>query len=349
MLGDRYKYVDLPVPELYDLTRDPGEQRNLAAENGEELRRLARTMAPESSIGSSPRSNVVSEDARRLKSLGYLSGTAAVKKTYGPEDDPKNLVGIDRQLHDCVDLYQRGEVVQAVALARRVVAERPTMPLAYQNLAFLLRQQGASAEALRTYDEAVRRGIAQEDLMVHFGLALCESGRAPQAVRLLLPFAESRDPETLNALGIAYSDSGQPGQAARLFARTLELDPGNVEAYENLGIVHLRGDDPAEAKESFRRALAIDDRLPRAWNGLGVALARLGNEREAIGSWSKAVALDPKLYDALFNLGLTAGKNGMRREAREALERFVATAPMTQYAADVHRARQLLKALGTGS
>ncbi|MCA1580307.1 MAG: sulfatase-like hydrolase/transferase [Acidobacteria bacterium] len=348
MLGDRYKYVDLPVPELYDLNRDPGEQRNLAAANGEELRRLARTMAPESSIAS-PRSNVASEDARRLKSLGYLSGNAAVKKTYGPEDDPKNLVGIDRELHACVDLYQRGELVQAVALARRVVAERPTMPLAYQNLAFLLRQQGASAEALRTYDEAVGRGVAQEDLMVHFGLALCESGRAPQAVRVLLPFSESRDPETLNALGIAYSDSGQPGRAASLFARTLDLDAGNVEAYENLGIVHLRGDDAAAAKESFRRALAIDDRLPRAWNGLGVALARLGNEREAIDSWSRAVVLDPKLYDALFNLGLTAAKNGMRREARGALERFVATAPLTQYAADVQRARQLLKALGTGS
>ena len=35
------KYVDLPLPELYDLGADPGETRNLAASRPQELERLA--------------------------------------------------------------------------------------------------------------------------------------------------------------------------------------------------------------------------------------------------------------------------------------------------------------------
>jgi Flp pilus assembly protein TadD len=283
-----------------------------------------------------------------LKSLGYLSGGAAHKERYTAADDPKNLVGVDREIHDSIDLYQRGDLLGAIASARRVVAERP-MSIGYESLAFLLRQTAEPLQALSVYREAIARGAVTEELQAQYGLALCEAGRPGEAVGLLTPLAGSDQPETLNALGVAFADSGRGADAVRVFDRVLGLDPENVEAYGNLGIVRLRGDDLPGAREAFRKALAIDPRFPRAWNGLGVVLARLGQEREAIDSWSKAVALDPKLYDALFNLGLTAGKNGMRREARSALERFVATAPRAQYSADVEKAKQLLRALGAGS
>jgi Flp pilus assembly protein TadD len=281
-----------------------------------------------------------------LRSLGYLSGSARLKASYTVADDPKNLISVDRDLHRCVDLYQRGDLAGAVALARRIVRERPGMSIAYQNLGFLLRQAEQAPEALSVYSEAVRRGVADDELVNNFALALCESGRAPEAVRLLesAPGRED-DPERWNALGVAQSDSGRPKEALDAFGRALAIDPENVESIEDRGIVHLRAGNLAAAGEDFRRALAIDAELPRAWNGLGVALARSGDESEAIRAWTRAVALDPRLYDALFNLGLTAGRHGMRREARDALRQFVATAPRAAYAADLTKARQLLRAL----
>jgi len=340
------KFVDLPIPELYDLAEDPGEIRNVAADRPDVLRRLARSLPAESQLGASRRAEATREEVALLKSLGYLSGSAAVKSRYTPDDDPKNLVSIDQRLHDSVDLYQRGKLGEAIRVARAVLRERPGMEAGYENLGFLLRRADQSAEALAVYGAAVERGVASEELRVHFALALCENGRAPEAVTLLLPLTGSSDPETANALGIALSDSGRSAEATRTFQRVLEFDPGFVEAWENLGIVHLRAEDSAGARELFRKALEMDEKLPRAWNGLGVALARLGEERPAIDAWKRAVALDPALYDALFNLGLTAGKQGMRGEARVALERFVATAPPVSYRADIERARGLLKILG---
>ena len=344
------KYVDLPISELYDLAADPAESHNLAGERPDDLRGLARSLPAESQLGAARRAQPTREEVARLRSLGYLSGSAAVKSRYTAGDDPKNLVSIDQRLHQSVDLYQRGKLSEAIQVARGVLRERPGMEAGYENLGFLLRRAERTDEALAVYRAAVARGAASEELKVQFALALCESGRAPEAVSLLEPLGGSADPETVNALGIALSDSGRPADAVKALNRALEVDPDFAEALQNLGIVRLRSDDAAGARDLFRRALAADDKLSRAWNGLGVALARLGDERAAIDAWNRAVALDPALYDALFNLGLTAGKQGMRREARAALERFVATAPPVSYRDDIARARGLLKALdGAGS
>jgi arylsulfatase A-like enzyme/Flp pilus assembly protein TadD len=345
VIAEGMKFVDLPVPELYDLARDPAESHNLAGEQPDLLRRLARMLPAESELGHARRPDATPEEVARLRSLGYLSGSAAVKARYSVEDDPKNLVSIDHQLHECVDLYQRGKLPEAIALGRTVLRERPGMEAGYENLGFLLRRGNQTDEALRVYRAAIDRGVASEELRMHYALALSEMGRGREAVAVLQPLASSSDPETLNALGIALSDAGRGAEAAKTFERALAEDPGFVEAIQNLGIVRLRADDVAGARDLFRRALARDDKLPRAWNGLGVALARLQDERGAIEAWDHAVALDPDLYDALFNLGLTAGKNGMHRQARTALERFVATAPPAAYRADIARARGLLKML----
>ncbi len=345
MLDRGEKYIDLPIPELYDLPSDRVEADNLASKKSEALRRLARLVPAESAIRKSGREKSSSEEVVRLRSLGYLSGATPLKEKYTAADDPKTLVGVDKQLHEAVDLYQRGRLPEAIAVARTIVREQPSMPMGYENLGFLLRQAGQPQAALEVYRKAAGEGLGGEELLRNYGLALCESGRAPEAVKLLAPLSKSEDPETVNALGIAFSDSGREREAEEAFRRSLSLDPKNVEAYTDLGIVRLRADDPRGARDLFRQALAIDEAVPRAWNGLGVSLNRMGEERASVEAWSRAVALDPKLYDALYNLGLVAGKTGMLREARAALERFVAEAPPAQYGPDIQKARGLLRAL----
>ena len=337
------------MPELYDLEKDPSESQNLFDARRDDARRLRASLASESAFASNARGTASPEEVAKLRSLGYLSGRGAAKTSFTAEDDPKNLVSVDKEIHDSIDRYQRGDLAGAVAIARRIVDERPTMEVAYENLGFLLRQTDSPASALAVYKQAVDRGVAPEELYTAYGLALCESGHAPEAVQILAPFSESREPDTLNAYGVALADSGRAAEAIAVFDRALSLDPEDVQAYTNIGIVRLREGDLARAQEAFQKGLAIDERFPRAWNGLGVVLARLGQERRAIECWSKAVELDPRLYDALFNLGLTAGKNGLRREARQALERFVATAPPALYGQDIARARSLLRTLGTAS
>ena len=93
------KYVDLPLPEIYDLAADPGERKNLAASRPQELERLrgrlARLRAGEVAVGAR-----VQEDEsalERLRALGYVAGGgASAKRGYTAEDDPKSLVDARR-------------------------------------------------------------------------------------------------------------------------------------------------------------------------------------------------------------------------------------------------------------
>ena len=345
LLRDHQKYVDLPIAELYDLATDPQEKNNLAGARPDALRSLRKDLReiPAGPVDPGP---VGSAEAAKLRSLGYLSGGTARPASYGPEDDPKNRISVDRQLHEFVQLVEKGDRDSALRLAREIVAANPRMRMGYEHLAFLLREKGDLAQAVRVLEQADGMGIGGEALDCRRALILSEIGRAKEAVDVLWPYRESPDTETLNALGIALSEAGRGREALVTFARIQEIDPGNGLAYQNAGIALLKLDRAAEARESLQRALAIHDRNPRAWNALGVAWMRLDDPAQALDAWSKAVSYNPKQYDALYNIGLVSARTGDNARAREALERFVRTAPRREYAHDIAEVRAALAALG---
>ena len=334
------KFIDLPIPELYELAGDPAEQSNRFGEKTEIARDLKRLLPPLEAAAPAPASE---ETAAKLKSLGYLSGGAALSKSYGLEDDPKRLVDLDRQLQEIVQLYQAGRLRDAVALARSAMKRRPTMPVLYEFLSYLEDQVGEAPCAVATLEEARRRGYLDERLTTRLGLLYSQTGRTREGLAVLEPLRESKNPDALTALGIARATAGNPEQAIDAFHAALRIDPKNAVAWQNIGLTKLHAKRPAEALESFEKAFAINDRLPRAWNGRGAALEALGRHSEALEAWRKAIALDPQQFEALLNFGVVALEQGQRDLAREALSKFTETAPPALFAEDLSRARRLLR------
>jgi arylsulfatase A-like enzyme/Flp pilus assembly protein TadD len=343
IVDGRHKFIDLPIPELYDLDRDPRERTNLASENVDVVRRL-KAQLPKADSGGA-RGSAATEESRRLLSLGYLSGSAA-KSSWTAEDDPKRLVEIDSKIHRVIDRYQEGDLSGATALAREVLRSQPGMAVAYEFLAFLLQQAGRPGEAAGVLAASVRRGLASEPMQVRLALVLSEVGRPDEALKLLEPLASSADPETRNALGIVLADAGRIPQAVAVFEGLATADPTDAVTLQNLGIALLKGGNAAGALERFDRALAITPKLPRAWNAKGVAQARVGDEAGALTSWRRAAEIDPKQFDALYNLGVVASRRGEANIARDALKRFIATAPPALYRKDLVEARRVLRGLG---
>jgi arylsulfatase A-like enzyme/Flp pilus assembly protein TadD len=343
VIAEGLKYVDLPIPELYDLKADPQEKQNLVAQRPDAVRRL-KALLPSSTLAAAPRAT--SEEAHRLLALGYLSGSAGHHGPYTEADDPKTLVALDAKIHRVIDLYQRGNRTAARGLAVEVLRERPSMSVGYDILSFLLQQDGRDAEAASVLQSAVRKGLASEEMRQKLALILCEQGRPADALEALKPFAQSDDPDTQNTIGIALTDLGRTEEALRVFEEVARKHPTNPIAYENMGITLLKSRDAAGALERLNRALAINEKLPRALNTKGVAQVELGDPAGAIASWSRAAELDPRQYDALLNLGIVAAQRGEMNVARDALRRFVATAPPALYAKDLQRARRMLKEMG---
>ena len=238
VLSGRDKYVDLPLPELYDLQADPAESSNLVTDRAGRARTLEALLAD--LPASDPLDRRIAETVEvveRLRSLGYVGGAAPAKESYTADDDPKRLAHLDDAIHRGVDLYQRGRAREAIEVYREVIAERPELEMAHRHLAYLHWSLGEVDEAVGTLTRAWEAGVASPAVAGQLGIYLAESGRADEAVPLLeaLAAGERLALDTLNALGIAYARRGDAERALETFERVLALDPDNAMALENMG------------------------------------------------------------------------------------------------------------------
>lgn len=344
ILDGAYKLIQLPLPELYDVVADPAERRNLVTEERDVARRLAAAL-PEESTWPPRRDPDAPGDEAALRDLGYLGGTAARRATYGVDDDPKNLVHLDRKLHEAIDRFHRGKLDEAEALVRDILGERDDLGAAYYYLAQILLAGERVAEAIQVMERARAAAAASPALLRQLGLSLSEAGRSVEAVAVLEPLAAGGDGRSLNALGSALSEAGDQAAAERVLRRILERDPDDPEAYQTLALVALRRGESRQALALARRATEINDELTLAWSFVGAASYQLGERRQALAAWERAVELDPLNFDALFNITLVADELGESERLRRALERFVAAAPVLRYGPEIDRARLRLQDL----
>jgi arylsulfatase A-like enzyme/Tfp pilus assembly protein PilF len=343
-----WKYVDLPIPELYDLPRDPREERNLAAAQPAELDRMRAALAALRAEDRGSRTAAESQETReRLRALGYLSSaTPSEGRRYTADDDPKRLIELDAMIEAVLARHRAGDVAGALALCEDVVRRRPGMPSALLQLALLRRKAGQLGPAIAALEQAVAVAPDDEGTAALLGSYLNEAGRARRAERLLEPFARRAEPalDVLVARGIALSQLRRGREAADSLAAAARLDPSNAMTQVQLGTVRLLAGDLPGARAALAEALRLDTRLAVAHRTLGVVAEQSGDVEEAVRQWTAAIALDPFEHDALLRLGSVLARQGRRAEARPYLERFVATAPPTVYGQSLSSARAWLRA-----
>ena len=339
------KYVDLPIPELYDLASDPSESHDLSASRPADVRELQHLLAQ--LRAGDRRAGPVRESAgtrEQLRSLGYITGTAAAKERYTEADDPKRLIHIDRAIDNVVSRYQRGDLRGAIAAAEHVVGERPDMPLSLVHLAFLYNEAGEHSRAASAITRGLALNPAADDVAALAGAYLTEAGRHDEAIRQLTPYVRRSDADVdvLIAYGVALASAGRKPEALEAFERARAADPGNGLPLADAATVYLMAGERDRAAAAFNQALAIDPALARAHNGLGVIEAGRGNYERALDHWRRAVELDPRDFETLFNLGDLLIQIGRSAEARQYWQQYLATAPAGLEARDRERVRRWL-------
>src|SRR5207245_491957 len=117
---DRWKFIDAPVPELYDLSNDVHEQTNLAGR--EPARAAALRRALDALTGG--RQGAMSERAldaettKKLAALGYIgaSSRGIAPQPDGTHPDPKAMIGIFNRLRQANSALQQGRLAEAEAI-----------------------------------------------------------------------------------------------------------------------------------------------------------------------------------------------------------------------------------------
>jgi arylsulfatase A-like enzyme/Tfp pilus assembly protein PilF len=350
VLVGRHKFIDQPVAELYDLSSDAREERNIAPQQPERMRVMANTLRSYNAAPPNRPAQESSAATAALRSLGYVSGTAPQRKVYTEADDLKNLVTIDRDLHRASELFQNGNVPDAIALFESVIGRRSDTADAYISLAHAHWETGRPDLAVATLERALKNGAPDRDVRIRLALYLSESGIDAARAIALLETMPPNDVEALNGLGVAYGAAKRYPDAIRTFNRVLALDTTNALAYQNIASMVLRqaleardkGPKLREAERFARQAIDADPALAKAYTTLGVVLAETGRKPEAIDSWKKAAELDGREFDALYNLTVLLSEAGRIDEARTYARQFVATAPPALYQPAIDQLRTFI-------
>lgn len=217
----------------------------------------------------------------------------------------------------------------AVAVYRRALRAAPDdLPLRV-NLAHLLAEHRAWAEAAALWEEVLERVPVHADAHLEYGAVLLAMGRRADAERhfgeaLRLAHAPA---EYHNTIGEILAAKDLPAEALEHFRRGLELHPGHAGLHVNLGAMLQRQGDRAGALAEFARAVALHPADAVARGQLGVALILDGHPHEAEQHLSEAVRLDPCNATARDHLAVALARHGKYGAAARQLAEAVKLAP----------------------
>lgn len=104
---------------------------------------------------------------------------------------------------------------------------------------------------------------------------------------------DTENPEALAFLGDRYFESSQFDQALLIYERVLELNPNDVDTYNDKGLALQYSGRPDTAIETLRKGTEVDPSYQRIWLSLGYALTVSGKNEEAKTALKKAIEIDP--------------------------------------------------------
>lgn len=294
MRNGRYKYIDAPKPELYDLTADPQENHNLyqskravALELKSQFESLVARITPKEPL---PRGPVSPADVETLASLGYIgtSGPIEVARPGHPLPDPKDELQTFQTLSTATQMAAEGQCERALPVLIRLTQEQPNLLLGHLTLAKCELATGKYEAAESALDSVLRLRPDSMEALFYKGICLFQENKLKEA----LPRLQS-------------------------VAKILPNEP-YVHFY--LGSIYEREGSAEAALNEFRKCAAIDPKFEVAAYKVGYLLAKSGQFAEAIVEFKKVTEMDPRNASAHFNLGLAYAKSGNESAARPELE-----------------------------
>jgi arylsulfatase A-like enzyme/Tfp pilus assembly protein PilF len=298
---ERWKYVEAPRPELYDLAADAKEKNNLALLRPELAaqykQRLEKLRQDVTRPGTEAEDITLDPEAQaRLRSLGYTAGGGA-KGSAGPggHPDPKDMVPMLARINSVYISFGSGQHEAAVREARGILAEDPSNSSVRYYMAGALTQLARYPEALEEYRKLLNRSPKDTAVMSNMGWCLLNMERFDEA--------------------------------AAQFRRVLEIYPEHIHALASLGSIAFIKGEFGEATSLYKQVLRLEPNYMLAIKALAGIAEGAGNLDDAVVLYAHGTEVDPDNPDLWMDLGWVRFRQGKHEEALQALEHARRIAP----------------------
>jgi len=321
VIDERFHYIDGPRPELYDLSRDAGETRDLASTERRTAAAMRGALEP-FNTEIAPIGPVDAEEAAKLAALGYV-GTA--KTRTGPLPNPRDEIAHLADIKAAFHLADQRRLDDAAAALRALLARNPRLADVWSKLGEVLVDGGRYDEAIEAYKSAMAQSERfSPDLALGAGFACLKAGRAAEAAAHAELAAKQAPREAHELLARAYVEQRRFAEAeasARAAIAEGDRQPSSILLLAEV----QRGEGKlAEALATIAEAerRANDLEVPHLY-GIdylrGDILARLDRPDEAVAAYRREIERSPQHLQSYANLAVIYAILGKRAEMERVL------------------------------
>jgi arylsulfatase A-like enzyme/Flp pilus assembly protein TadD len=332
----KWKYIQAPRPELYDLEADPMEIRNLAdsqAELAKGMRgALGEELDRERTVSRSESSSVPQDLLDKLGALGYV-GSGAPIESSSPGADPKDKIDEFRVANELIRegilLLHEEKYEESVARYQKLLELEIESFEIHLNLARGLLALRSFREAETHFAEAIERLPDQVEAWQGLAQARSDRGDLPGALAVLKD-AEAAIPEEASfhqREGALLWRMGRRGEARTAYQTAVDLAPKDALLLVRYGELLRDLGETEESIRNLRKATEVAPERAAYWNSLGMTLGGNARAAEAEAAFRKAVELESENPRYAFNLGLILMRQNRPAEARPFFERALEIEP----------------------
>lgn len=328
LISDRHQYIEAPTPEFYDIVKDPAGLSNLASTKPAELRSMVAEMEKRRT-SLKPPMPVDSEQAKKLQSLGYLTGSS--QETGGPLPDPKDGIASLAELTRAAHLHESGRSGEAIPVILGILKSNPRLVDAWEMLSSAYERTGRFDDALSALKKTVQLSPpGRTNYIVDVASLALRIGKVEDAranAELAWDLGDAKAAEVMARVCLRQKDL--PG--ARSWAeKSLERKAGTTSALLTLARVSMLEGKFPEALSRVDEAIATapKDAPPAGAYVLRAEIFGRQNRLDlAEAEYRKELAAYPKSIDALSGLAVISAAKGDANETARRLEAMVRDVP----------------------
>jgi arylsulfatase A-like enzyme/tetratricopeptide (TPR) repeat protein len=332
----KFKFIDAPRKEFYDLKNDPTEQNDVHEANSKTFADYEKTLkkvVQETSEGAPGAhvANLDSETVERLAALGYIGAAVATKPAGDPHAliDPKDRLTVHEAIQEAGELTNNDQNQEAAAVLEKILKEDPENPQARLLLA------GSYVELKRPEEAAsLLRSLLEEDpnnvrALVCLANILQDEGKSDEVIVLCKKAVEvdERNSQALGLMGQAYMDMANFKEALPWLKKAVDIQPKLTQNQLNYVACLIGLKRYEEAEKSLNAILGEHPKFPLAHFHLGLLYEEQGKLQESYREYEKELEFYPDCFVARFNLGRLQLRRGDKEGYMAQMREVVRTAP----------------------
>lgn len=250
-----------------------------------------------------------------------MAAAAALKATLVLQPDL-----LEAEIAQATLEQRRGNVAQALLIARRIQTQAPKVPLGFMVEGDVLMNQKKGGPAAKAYEQAHLRNKDDATLMIKLYEAQQLAGQDKEAEAGMLQWVKEHpaDVGARTFLGSLAQARHQNKSAIQWFQAVLQQQPKNADVMNNLAWAYYEEKDP-QALPMAERAQQLAPANPAVLDTLGWILVEKGDSARGLPLLRKASELAPDAHGLRYHLAVGLAKSGDKAGARKELERLLLT------------------------